>query len=64
MKWFAFKTVDGAVHVKKYFAFGDIAKICGSQIIVNTLSPFEAKSGHEAYIRAKKYLNSEETYCD
>jgi len=60
MKWFAFKNVDGSVHVKKYFSHGDIAKISGAPFIVDTLSPFEAKSGHEAYLRACKYFNNGE----
>ena len=58
VKWWGYIHVDGSLHVKRFFDFGDILEAQASDFVKSVTAPFEADSRSESMEVYKRILKT------
>jgi len=55
-QWFAYRHINGEIHIKRYFNRADITGAMKSDFVKDLLGPFAANSRTDAYMYADTLL--------
>jgi len=56
LDWYGYLHVNGTIHVKRFFDYGDIHEAESSDFVVRVVGPFDAGSRDEAMEIVRKRL--------